>query len=187
MSATASLLLLAAAIGAVDVLWWHLYKFRLYRQPGSVVEEITHLARYGLFLAVAVVLLAAPDTASVRWVVLGLFAADLCVTAVDVLAEPASREPLGGLPRLEYLVHVLASSALGAAVATFWWAAEQGAGALEGSAEARLVLAAGGTLALLIVETALFVRSRLGSSRSAVSPTRVDEQGPGIEAWCRQP
>jgi len=166
VSETAFFLMAASAIGSLDVGWWHLYRFRLYRQPGSVLEEITHLVSYGLFLAIALVLLAADDAAQVRWLVLGLFAANLTVTTVDVLAEPASRAPLGGLPRLEYLVHILAVCAVGAAAATFWWAAERGGTARAGGEELRGAGAAAMTTALLAVETTLFARSRR-AARSA--------------------
>lgn len=168
MSETAFFLMAASVIGSLDVGWWHLYRFRLYRQPGSVLEETTHLVGYGLFLAIALVLLAVDDAADARWLVLGLFAANLVVTTVDVLAEPASRAPLGGLPRLEYLVHILAVGAFGAAAATFWWSAERGGTALAGGEELRVAGAAAMTTVLLAVETTLFVRSRRAARSAGV-------------------
>lgn len=160
MSETAFFLLAASMIGAFDVLWWHLYKFRLYDQPGSVLEEVTHLVRYLLFLGIAVALVTADDPRGVQWLVVALFAADIAVTTVDVLAEPESRAPLGGLPRLEYLVHILATFLLGGAAATFWWSAERGGSPLTTFDDVRLLAAIGLTAVLLLTETTLFVRSR---------------------------
>ncbi|MFN7148243.1 MAG: hypothetical protein ACK4V6_02060 [Microthrixaceae bacterium] len=167
MSETAFFLLAASMIGAFDVLWWHLYKFRLYDQPGSVLEEVTHLVRYLLFLGIAVTLVTADDPRGVQWFVVALFAADIAVTTVDVLAEPASRAPLGGLPRLEYLVHILATFLLGGAAATFWWSAQRGGTPLTAFDDVRLVVAIGLTATLLMVETALFARSRHRAQREA--------------------
>jgi hypothetical protein len=168
MSETAFFLLAASMIGAFDVLWWHVYKFRLYDQPGSVLEEVTHLVRYALFLAIAVTLVTVDEPRDVQWFVVALFAADVAVTIVDVLAEPASRAPLGGLPGLEYLVHILATFLLGGAAATFWWSAERGGSPLTTFDNIRLMAAIGLTAALLLTETALFARSR----RRAPSLTR---------------
>ncbi len=160
MSETAFFLLAASMIGAFDVLWWHVYRFRLYDQPGSVLEEVTHLIRYALFLAIAITLVSVDNPRDVQWFVVALFAADVAVTIVDVLAEPASRAPLGGLPGLEYLVHILATFLLGGAAATFWWSAERGGSPLTTFDTLRLMAAIGLTAALLFTETALFVRSR---------------------------
>ena len=119
MSALFELLMAASLVGAADVLYFHLYRFRLYAAPGSVAEEITHLARHTLFVAILLVILAAP--AHGRALVVGLFLADLANTVADVLLERTSRAPLGGLPSGEYLLHILGTLLTGMAVATFWW------------------------------------------------------------------
>ncbi|MEQ1501599.1 MAG: hypothetical protein ABMB14_05180 [Myxococcota bacterium] len=120
MSPTFELLMVAALIGAADVLYFHLYRFRLYAQPGSVAEEVTHLVRHVLFLGIVLVMLVDPPLA--RPLVVGLFAVDQLNNGIDVLLERSSRAPLGGLRSGEYLVHVASTLLTGMAIATFWWA-----------------------------------------------------------------
>jgi hypothetical protein len=155
-----TLFLAAATLGAIDVFWFHLWKLRLYRQPSSVVEECTHLVSYGTFIAIGAALLAPGDVAGRRNLLVALFAMNLAVTALDVLAERASRAPLGGLPPLEYLLHVLVTFGIGAAAATYWWATANGTAApLEGIDRTRVIAAVTFTIVLLVIEGALFSRA----------------------------
>jgi hypothetical protein len=119
MNPVFELLMASATIGAVDVLYLHLYRFRLYAQPGSVAEEVTHLARQVVFLGLVGVLLASPPWT--RPALAALFTVDLVNSIADVLLERSSRAPLGGLPSVEYLLHVLTTFLTGAAVASAWW------------------------------------------------------------------
>lgn len=121
VSETLEILLFASMVGALDVGYFHLYKFRLYAQPGSVLEELTHLARHLLFIGAVLTLMLGRDVAVMRTTFAVIVALDLANTVADVLLEADSRAPLGGLPRLEYLVHVISSLALGAAFATFYF------------------------------------------------------------------
>jgi hypothetical protein len=108
-----------AAVGAVDVLYFHLYRFRLYAQPGSVAEEVTHLCRHAIFLTLLMALSSGGRSAAQDALVFGLVALDLVNGAVDVLLERTSRNPLGGLPPVESLVHFLSSFGMGLAVAAY--------------------------------------------------------------------
>lgn len=162
MADTTSLLLAASMIGAIDVFWFHLWRLRLYRQPASSAEEATHLAGYAAFIAIAAALLSADNPHEVRGLVLGLFTIYLVVTAADVLLERSSRSPLGGLPSLEYLLHVLVVFGIGGAAATFWWASSTETGRpLEGLDRTRIMGSIGFTAVLLAVESALFSRAVL--------------------------
>jgi hypothetical protein len=108
-----------AAIGAADVLYFHLYRFRLYAQPGSVAEEITHLCRHAIFLTLLLVLSSGGRSPERDALVFALIGLDLINGAADVLLERGSRAPLGGLPPLESLVHFLSSFGMGLAVAAY--------------------------------------------------------------------
>src|SRR5687767_9934232 len=107
MTVAFELLMLAALLGAVDVGYYHLYKFRLYQRPESVGEELTHLARHLLFIAMTIVMVLELEAAPT--LLPALFILDLANSSADVLLERRSRASAGGLPSLEYLVHILAS------------------------------------------------------------------------------
>src|SRR5688572_32559923 len=98
MNLPLTILTAAGAIGAVDVLYFHLYRFRLFAQDGSVAEEVTHLCRHAIFLALVALLSAGTSSPAVDNVILGLFAVDMMNSIADVLLERRSRERLGGLP-----------------------------------------------------------------------------------------
>jgi hypothetical protein len=166
VNAPFELMMVASLIGAVDVLYFHLYRFRLFEQPGSVAEELTHLARHLLFIAIVLTMLLSPPFA--RPLVLVLVGLDLLNNVADVLLEKSSREPLGGLPSAEYLIHILASMLVGMAISAFWWAPVQ---ALSPSQELRgWVTVALGTL-LFVGEGALFGRAL--RARFVASPAEV--------------
>lgn len=157
MNVVLELLLAVSMIGALDVLYFHLYKLKLYAHPASVWEEVTHLIRHAVFLAiVALILFTEPMVAAP--VVAGLFVLDLVNTAVDVWLERASRKELGGLSSAEYLLHVLSSVGLGAAIATLWWRHD-----VVGPLTELQQLRGGATLvmggALFLLEGGLFVRA----------------------------
>jgi hypothetical protein len=98
-----------APIGAIDVLYYHLYRFRLFERDHSVAEELTHLVRHVCFVAL-VALLASGVGGWADRVILVLLVVDLINSAADVLLEPRSRAPLGGLPAGEYFLHFLGRS-----------------------------------------------------------------------------
>jgi hypothetical protein len=162
MSAFFELLMVASLVGAVDVGYFHLYRFRLYSQPGSVAEEVTHLARHVLFVAIVLTMLLQPPFAGT--LIVGLFLADLANTVADVLLERSSRAALGGLTSAEYLLHVIGTMLTGMAVATFWWA-EPGALSSTQLARGWVTVVLGSTL--FVLEASLFaraVRHRLGQA-----------------------
>jgi hypothetical protein len=112
------ILLTAGPIGAVDVIYFHLWKFRLFERPESVKEEITHLLRgYLVPVATGILLLGNPEGAWF-WVIFGLFAFDSLNSLLDVIFEPASRRPRI-VPPAELAVHFFGISLMGAAFATF--------------------------------------------------------------------
>ena len=170
LETTLVVLTIVGTIGAVDVLYYHLYRFRLYSQPGCVAEEITHLLRNLIFVAILLVCMQ-PATGWWSRVMFALFAADLGNSVVDVLLERESRAALGGLPSGEYLVHVLSTFGTGVAVATYTMALGSSAPVLEGLLRWQVWGMIGMGLMLVAVEGSLFVRA-LGSGRAATAGAR---------------
>lgn len=165
---TLTILALLAPIGAIDVLYYHWYRFRLYEQPSSVAEELTHLARGAAFLALAAVLsqgVADPETDAL---VLGLLAFDFLNSALDVALEPRSRAPLGGLPGGEYFLHFLGLFGAGFVLAHYLSARTTlPIPAVSGWAQVQANLLIVGGAALLLVELGLFLRARQRAWRAA--------------------
>ena len=108
------LLCVFALLGSLDIGYFHLYRFRLYRVPSSRGEQITHLLRTLLFLAALLWVMRVEAQGLFSVVLPLLLLADFINSMVDVLLEPRSRAPLGGLPGLEYAVHMLTMFVSGA-------------------------------------------------------------------------
>ena len=100
-------LLLFTTIAGVDGLYFHLYRYRLYARPASLYEHKLHTVNAVLFVPQVVLLVCLRAQGLWLWLLLGLFATTVAVEVTDVLCEEASRRDLGGLTRVEYLMHFL--------------------------------------------------------------------------------
>jgi len=176
MITTLTILAVVGTIGAIDVLYYHLYRFRLYSQPGCVAEEVTHLLRNVIFIAVLLVCMQ-PATEPWARVMFFLFAADMTNSVIDVLLERSSRAALGGLPSGEYLVHILSTFGTGVAVASYTAALGSPAPVLEGMLLWQIWGMIGMGAALCSIETVLFVRALAARSASPALATRASAIG----------
>jgi hypothetical protein len=86
-----------------------------------------------------------------------LFGLDLANSISDILLERRSRASAGGLPSLEYLIHMLASFTTGAAVAAYVW------GSSDSSLSQIQIVRGVATIAvgtmLMTFEAGLFIRA----------------------------
>lgn len=169
MSTTLQILAVIAPIGAIDVLYYHVYKFRLYRREQSVAEEITHLVRHATFVAIVVLLARGVRSSATDHAILALFVVDVINSSADVLLEPRSRAALGGLPRGEYFLHFLGASGAAAAGVAYLHERTQGviapaAGWLAWQSTFLVVTAS----ALCLLEASLFVRALVARNRRAL-------------------
>ncbi|HYM61300.1 MAG TPA: hypothetical protein VEZ11_10440 [Thermoanaerobaculia bacterium] len=112
------LLLAAGPIGAIDVVYFHIWKFRLYSRPQSRWEEICHLVRGAVVPAIFAALLLGRPEGAAFWIVAAIFALDTANSLIDTMIEPASRAPIG-VPPAELAVHFIGATLMGAAWATF--------------------------------------------------------------------
>ncbi|MCA9611598.1 MAG: hypothetical protein H6721_08580 [Sandaracinus sp.] len=157
---TLFVLAMIAPIGAIDVLYYHLFRFRLFEREQSVAEEITHLMRHLTFVALVALLSRGVCDGWTDAAVITLFAIDLVNSSADVLLEPRSRQALGGLPAGEYFLHFLGTFGVAIATATYFFeraslpiAPAEGWPALQST----LMIASG--LGLFALEAGLFVRA----------------------------
>lgn len=179
MEVSLMILLTAAPVGACDVIYFHLWKFRLYQRPQSVKEEITHIIRGFVVPAIAGTLLFGRPEGLWFWVVAGLFALDGFNTLLDVIFEPGSRLP-NIVPPSELAIHFIGTTMTGAAWATFMfggWTTRWNPTSLGQYSQNVLpswifplgYAGLAGALALVLFETGLFVHARFWRSSSATA------------------
>ena len=170
MKLTLFILLTAGPIGATDVIYFHLYKFRLYARPQSFREELTHIGRGTVIPILFALLLAGQPQGAMFCIVVGLFAFDIVNSLIDVVVEPASRAPIG-VPPAELAVHYIGTTFMGAAFGNFaisGWSTRHAPSAFvpwpPGTFPPGFILFGWGAVAmsaaLIIFEAALFLRSR---------------------------
>jgi len=115
-----SLFIAFLVVGAVDGIYFHIYRFRLWAQPEGWIEHVLHTARAVLVAPMLWLIFVAEGER--LGLLVALVVADIVVTVGDVLVESKSRKPLGGLPRAELAIHVTATvfhvGALGLAFAS---------------------------------------------------------------------
>jgi hypothetical protein len=162
-------LLVAGPIGAIDVIYFHLWKFRLFERPESMKEEITHLIRGVVAPTTTGILLLGHPQGLWFWAVAALFAFDALNSVLDVIFEPYSRSPRG-VPPSELAIHFVGTSLMGAAWAlamALGWNARVQPSAIVPRTESFLpdwgitlgFLAVGAAYVLAIVEAALCIRA----------------------------
>lgn len=171
------LMSLAGPLGALDIVYFHLWKFRLYSLPSARAETVTHLLRGIAFAAGGYLLATYSVSGAWFWLVGGLFAFDFFNNVVDAALETRSRAALGGLPRAEYVVHIIGSTFAGAIMVAFFvtsWASQSGPTKLASSRGTLpdwlilngQMLAAGAAL-LTVIELCLFLHARTARRRIA--------------------
>ena len=113
------LLVLYALLGLIDGVYLHLFKYRLHEHPQSKLEHLTHTVRAFLFSGILITLFINIDTNQFVHLGLSLVILDIIVLLVDAYAEKDSRAFMGGLPRWEYILHLLINGFHFAAIAVY--------------------------------------------------------------------
>lgn len=108
MNAATVFLILFGIIAAVDGLYFHLWKYRLYAQPDSIYEHKLHTAQGILFIPIVFFLFYANFGGIALWVGMFFIVVETAIEIMDVLTEKDSRAALGGLSSMEYAAHALA-------------------------------------------------------------------------------
>ncbi len=117
MSAATIFLMIFGVEAAVDGLYLHLWKYRLYARPESRREHKLHAAQGALFVPVVFFLFYQDFGGLALWAGVLFLAFEQVVEILDVLDERDSRASLGGLSSTEYALHAVAITARTAAVA----------------------------------------------------------------------
>ncbi len=117
MTAATVFLMIFGMVAAVDGLYLHLWKYRLYARPESLREHKLHTAQGALFAPVVFFLFYQDFGGLALWTAVLFLAIEQVVEILDVLDERDSRASLGGLSSTEYALHAVAITARTAAVA----------------------------------------------------------------------
>lgn len=107
--ASAVCLNLAVLLGSVDGLYFHLWKYRLFKWKESRFEHLLHTVRAFLFIPIAWLLFGKNYGGWRLWVGIVFASVDAIVELIDILVERRSRANLGGLSTAEYAIHVNAT------------------------------------------------------------------------------
>lgn len=96
-------------VGAVDMFYYHMWKYKLHARPESRFEHKTHMAFAFLMVPIAFFLYYQDFGGYALWAGVIFVAAALVVEMLDVFSEGDSRASLGGLTTGEYALHVAAT------------------------------------------------------------------------------
>lgn len=96
-------------VGAVDLFYFHMWKYRLHARPESRYEHKLHMAFSFLMVPLAFFLYYQNSGGWALWAAVFFVAAALGTEMLDVFSEGDSRASLGGLTTGEYALHVAAT------------------------------------------------------------------------------
>jgi hypothetical protein len=116
MTVASWILLAMGVLGALDILLFHTWTHRLRERQESRAELVTHFLRGPTY---AVLFFGVPNLRlEGAWfaVLLAVLAFDLAISIADFWLEPSSRASVGGLPRGEYVLHILLAMLFGGLV-----------------------------------------------------------------------
>lgn len=94
-------------LGAVDLFYFHIWKYRLHTRAESRYEHKLHMAFAFLMVPVAYLLFYQDFGGWALWAGVAAVAAALGTELLDVFSENDSRASLGGLTTAEYALHVV--------------------------------------------------------------------------------
>lgn len=113
------LLVLYSVLALFDGVFLHLIKYRLQEQKESKFEHLTHTFRAILFSGILYTLFISIENNNLFFIAIILVLLDIIVLIIDAYVEKDSREFMGGLPRWEYILHLLVNGFHFASIAVF--------------------------------------------------------------------
>ena len=103
-----------------DGVFLHLIKYKLYQHKESQLEHLTHTIRSILFVGILYCLFISLESNKLFYFGLLLVFLDLVTMIIDAYTEKESRVFMGGLPRGEYILHLLVNGFHFATIALFF-------------------------------------------------------------------
>jgi hypothetical protein len=115
----AVLLFLLGVLGGTDILLYHSISHGIRDHADSRAELFTHFLRGPTYCALFLLMPNFAFSGAWFWAMLALLLFDLLISLADFWVESKSRSFLGGLPRGEYVLHVILAMLFGALVCAF--------------------------------------------------------------------
>lgn len=101
------LLIAYVSLALYDGVYLHLYKFRLHDREESRFEHIVHTIRAFLFIGILATAFVNIENDYLFLTGVVLVVLDIVTLLVDAYIEKDSRTFMGGLPRWEYIIHLV--------------------------------------------------------------------------------
>lgn len=96
-------------VGAVDLFYFHIWKYKLHKRPESRLEHKLHMTFAFVMVPLAYLLYYQNSGGWALWAGVFFVAAALGTEMADVFSEGDSRASIGGLTTAEYSLHVAAT------------------------------------------------------------------------------
>ena len=128
MEAATYILFVLGCLGATDILLYHSIAHGIRSHQDSRIELWIHSLRGPIYAALFLLIPNFALHGGFFWLLIAIFAVDVCVSLGDFIIERGSREFFGGLPTGEYVLHIILAMLFGALVASVffsvgYWAA----------------------------------------------------------------
>ncbi len=97
-------------IAPVDGIYLHLVKYKLQENPESRKEHLVHTLRSFLFFPISLLLFVWNVSGPLLYLLMGVLVFDFILEIADLIEERRSRDKLGGIPHLEYMLHMIVTA-----------------------------------------------------------------------------
>lgn len=128
MEVATYILFILGCLGATDILLYHSVSHGIRSHHDSRFELMVHSLRGPTYAALFVLVPNFALHGGFFWLLIGIFAFDVCISLGDFVIERASREFFGGLPTGEYVLHIVLAMLFGALVTSVFYSAGNWAG-----------------------------------------------------------
>lgn len=115
------LLFILGCLGATDILLYHSVSHGIRSHHDSRLELVLHSLRGPTYAVLFILVPNFTMHGAFFWLLIGIFAFDVCISLGDFVIERRSREFFGGLPTGEYVLHIILAMLFGALVTSVFY------------------------------------------------------------------
>lgn len=128
MEVATYILFILGCLGGTDILLYHSVSHGIRSHHDSRFELVVHSLRGPTYAALFILVPNFAVHGAFFWLLIGIFAFDVCISLCDFMIEGASRKFFGGLPSGEYVLHVIMAMLFGALVTSVFYGVGDWAG-----------------------------------------------------------